>query len=88
MNCQSCGKPLVPGARFCSSCGTPAAADALAAKPTEFHVIGDVIEEVNRRPVRSVEELRAALRTASGRPALVLVNRGGDSLYLTLTPRA
>jgi uncharacterized protein (TIGR00266 family) len=47
MNCQSCGKPLVAGARFCSSCGAPAtAAEAPAAKPTEFHVIGDVMQAV------------------------------------------
>jgi Do/DeqQ family serine protease len=48
---------------------------------------GDVIEEVNRKPVRSGEELRSALKDASSRPALVLVNRRGDSLYLTLTAR-
>jgi Do/DeqQ family serine protease len=48
---------------------------------------GDVIEEVNRRPVRSVDELRAALKTSDSRPSLVLVNRRGDALYLTLTPR-
>ncbi|HEY7509525.1 MAG TPA: DegQ family serine endoprotease [Vicinamibacteria bacterium] len=48
---------------------------------------GDVIEEVNRKPVRSSQELRAALRASSDRPALVLVNRRGDSLYLTLTAR-
>jgi Do/DeqQ family serine protease len=48
---------------------------------------GDVIEEVNRKPVRSSQELRAALRASSDRPALVLVNRRGDSLYLTLSAR-
>jgi Do/DeqQ family serine protease len=48
---------------------------------------GDVIEEVNRKPVRSGQELRSALRASGERPALVLVNRKGDSLYLTLTAR-
>ena len=48
---------------------------------------GDVIEEVNRKPVRTAEDLRAALRASGSRPALVLVNRRGDSLYLTLTAR-
>jgi Do/DeqQ family serine protease len=48
---------------------------------------GDVIEEVNRRPVRNTQELRTALRASGDRPALVLVNRRGDSLYLTLTAR-
>jgi Do/DeqQ family serine protease len=46
---------------------------------------GDVIEEVNRKPVRSAEELRAALKASGTRPALVLVNRRGDSLYLTVS---
>lgn len=45
---------------------------------------GDVIVEVNRKPVASVEELRAAVRGASERPLLVLVNRGGNDLFLTV----
>ena len=48
---------------------------------------GDVIEEVNRKPVRDAQGLRTALRASGERPALVLVNRRGDSLYLTLTAR-
>lgn len=47
MNCQNCGKPLLVGARFCASCGTPvAAAEASGSKPTEFHVVGDVMQAV------------------------------------------
>jgi S1-C subfamily serine protease len=49
---------------------------------------GDVIEEVNRQPVRSVDELRAAVRESDDRPALVLVDRKGASLFLTLRPSA
>ena len=49
---------------------------------------GDVIEEVNRQPVRTVAELQAALKVAGARPALLLVNRGGDSLFLPVRPRA
>ena len=49
---------------------------------------GDVIEEVNRRPVGTVAELQAALKGAGTRPALLLVNRGGDSLFLPVRPRA
>jgi serine protease Do len=48
---------------------------------------GDVIEEVNRKPVRTADELRSALKGSGSRPALVLLNRRGDSLYLTLTAR-
>jgi serine protease Do len=48
---------------------------------------GDVIEEVNGKAVRTGDELRAALKASGSRPALVLVNRRGDSLYLPLTAR-
>jgi serine protease Do len=47
---------------------------------------GDVIQEVNRRPVTSVADLRAALRQASDRPALVLINRQGADLFVTVKP--
>jgi serine protease Do len=49
---------------------------------------GDVIVEANRQPVRSVAELQAALKSSGTRPALLLVNRGGDSLFLPVRPRA
>jgi serine protease Do len=45
---------------------------------------GDVIEQVNGKPVTSVEELRSALDASGTRPALVLVTREGKSLFLTL----
>jgi S1-C subfamily serine protease len=45
---------------------------------------GDVIEQVDRQPTRSVEELDAALDRARDRPALLLINRRGASAYLTL----
>jgi Do/DeqQ family serine protease len=44
---------------------------------------GDVILEVDRRPVTSPEALRAALKNGS-RPALLLVQRGGATSFLTL----
>jgi S1-C subfamily serine protease len=47
----------------------------------------DVILEVNRQPVRSGAELRAALRRSDSRPALVLVSRNGRSLFLAVRPR-
>jgi serine protease Do len=47
---------------------------------------GDVIEQVNRKPVTDVAELKAAVKSSGGRPALVLVSRKGDSLYLTIDP--
>jgi Do/DeqQ family serine protease len=45
---------------------------------------GDVLEEVNGRSLRSASDLRAALAQSKGRPALVLVRRGEDTLYLAL----
>jgi len=47
---------------------------------------GDVIQEVNRQPVKSVDELRAAVRRTSDRPVLLLVNREGRDLFLTVRP--
>ncbi len=47
---------------------------------------GDVIEEVNGKPVSDASELRSAVKAAGDRPALVLVHRRGGSLYLTLSP--
>ena len=36
---------------------------------------GDIIQEVNRQPVKSVEDLRAAAGRAADKPLLLLVNR-------------
>jgi serine protease Do len=47
---------------------------------------GDVIEEVNRASVNSVEDLRAALKHASEKPALFLINRQGSDLFVTVHP--
>ena len=45
---------------------------------------GDVIKQVNRQTVESVEELRAAVRKTTNRPILLLVTREGRDLYLTV----
>jgi Do/DeqQ family serine protease len=47
---------------------------------------GDVIEEINREPVASVDELRAAVRKAGDRPVLLLVNRQGQERFVTVRP--
>jgi Do/DeqQ family serine protease len=44
---------------------------------------GDVITEVDRKPVSNPETLRAALKDGS-RPALLLVHRGEATVYLTI----
>jgi Do/DeqQ family serine protease len=45
---------------------------------------GDVIVRVGKADVTSVEELRSALDAHGSRPALVLVNRQGTTLFFTL----
>jgi Do/DeqQ family serine protease len=45
---------------------------------------GDVIVEANRKAVTSVDELRAAVRGTPDRPLLLLVNREGHDLFLTV----
>ncbi|HEV7502469.1 MAG TPA: Do family serine endopeptidase [Vicinamibacteria bacterium] len=49
---------------------------------------GDVLEEVNGAAVRSSSDLRAALGRAPGKPALVLVRRGDQTIYVAVPPRA
>ena len=49
---------------------------------------GDVIQEVNRRQVVSVADLRSALRQSSDRPALLLINRQGADIFVTVKPPA
>ena len=45
---------------------------------------GDLIQEVNRQPVKTVIEFTAALQQSGARPALVLVKRRNNVIYLTL----
>jgi serine protease Do len=45
---------------------------------------GDLIQEVNRQPVRTVAEFNAAVQRSGARPALVLVKRRDAVIYLTL----
>jgi serine protease Do len=47
---------------------------------------GDVIEEVNRQPVKSVDDLRAALKKTTDKPALLLINRQGNDIFVTVRP--
>jgi serine protease Do len=45
---------------------------------------GDVIVRVGSTDVTAAEDLRAALDAQGSRPALVLVNRHGTTLFFTL----
>ena len=48
---------------------------------------GDIISEVNRKPVSTREELRAALANSGARPVLLLVTREGQTIFLTVRLR-
>jgi Do/DeqQ family serine protease len=48
---------------------------------------GDVIQEVNRQPVRNPAEMRAALQKSANRTPLLLVNRGGQTQYVPVPLR-
>ena len=43
---------------------------------------GDIIQEVNRQPVQSAADVRSALAKSSGRPPLLLINRGGETVFV------
>ena len=47
----------------------------------------DVIQEVNRQPVRSSTDLRAAIDKSGNKPALLLINRRGETSFVTVRPQ-
>ena len=47
---------------------------------------GDIIQSVNRRAVNTVDELKQAFRSSSDKPVLMLINRQGRSVFVTVRP--
>ena len=47
---------------------------------------GDVIQEVNRQPVKSIDDLRTALKKTSDKPTLLLIHRQGSDIFVTVKP--
>jgi Do/DeqQ family serine protease len=47
---------------------------------------GDIIQEVNRQAVTSVEDLRSAVKKSGDKPTLMLINRQGNDLFITVRP--
>lgn len=47
---------------------------------------GDLIQEVNRQPVRTFEQFNAALQQSGAKPALVLLKRREQIIYVSLKP--
>jgi len=56
--------------------GSPAAEAGL--------IVGDVVQEVNKKPVHNVNEFQAALPTSGSEPVLLSVNRSGHTLFFAL----
>lgn len=48
---------------------------------------GDVIEQANQQPLRSVDDLRAAIQRSADKPVLLLVNHRGATIFVTIRPR-
>lgn len=48
---------------------------------------GDVIEQVNQQPVRSLADLKAAIDRSGNKPLLLLMNQRGTTVFVTLKPR-
>ena len=47
---------------------------------------GDVIIEINRQPVGTLEEVKTALDKSGDKPILLLISRRGQTIYLTVKP--
>jgi serine protease Do len=46
---------------------------------------GDIIKEVNRRPVKNVKDYESVMQTwKKGKPLLFLIKRGGETIYVSI----
>jgi len=45
---------------------------------------GDVIQQVNRRPVNNVAEFERAMKQNTGKSAVLLVNRNGHTSFVVI----
>lgn len=48
---------------------------------------GDVIMEINRQPVKSPDDLKSGLDKAGTKTSMLLINRRGQTAYITVKPR-
>ena len=78
---QQLGLPAGVGGRGCRQ-RRPSSATAAAGIQH-----GDVIEEVDRKPVRNVEQFQQAIAGKANQPVLLLLNRGGSSLFVVVEPQ-
>jgi len=47
---------------------------------------GDLVVEVNRRPVRTIAEFNAAVQQSGQKPALLLIKRRNNTIFVPLKP--
>ncbi len=48
---------------------------------------GDVIQEVNRKPVHNIDQYQQALTGTANQPVLLLLNRGGSTHFVVVQPQ-
>jgi Do/DeqQ family serine protease len=48
---------------------------------------GDVIVEANRQPVRALTDLQSTIQNTGSKPLLLLINRGGNTLFVSVRMR-
>ena len=48
---------------------------------------GDVILEINRQQVNNLTDVQTAIEKSENRPVLILISRGAQTLYLTVSPQ-
>ncbi len=48
---------------------------------------GDVIQQVNGKPVQTAEEVRSALNATGDKPAVLLIARGNNTIFVPLRAR-
>ncbi|HVC46256.1 MAG TPA: DegQ family serine endoprotease [Terracidiphilus sp.] len=47
---------------------------------------GDVIQQVDRKPVKNLAQYQSTLQSAGGRPVLLLINRRGATMFVVVQP--
>lgn len=47
---------------------------------------GDILLEINRQPVNSLDAVQSAIQSAGAKPILLLISRRGQTIYLTIKP--
>ena len=47
---------------------------------------GDVIQRVNRKPIRTAEDVASIVRQGGAQPVLLLINRGGNTAFIVVQP--